>query len=162
MRVLLLAVAATLVLASPAAAAPTWLPATNLTGESPDQPTSAIATAADGTTKRDEFDPIVTALKYGSRVPVFHAKDGVRAATPPKGFEGGWVWTTFNSGDMPLEELFQKVMAKRSAADAPYLNIEQDNAVAGEGQGLAEPFSDPAKSLRDARTDLIGLVAMRA
>jgi sugar phosphate isomerase/epimerase len=119
-------------------------------------------TAADGTTKRDELDPIATALKYGSRVTFFHAKDGVRAAKPPAGFEGGWVWTTFNSGDMPLEELFQKVMAKRSATDAPYLNIEQDNAVAGEGHSLAEPFSDPAKSMRDARTDLVGLVAMKA
>jgi sugar phosphate isomerase/epimerase len=118
-------------------------------------------TAADGSTKRNEFDPIATALKYGKRVTFFHAKDGVRAAKAPAGFEGDWVWTTFNSGDMPLEELFQKVMAKHSAADAPYLNIEQDNAAAGEGHSLAEPFSDPAKSMRDARTDLEGLVAMK-
>jgi len=119
-------------------------------------------TAPDGSTKSAEFDPIATALKYGSRVTFFHAKDGVRAATPPRGFEGHWVWTTFNTGDMPLEELFQKVMKKRSGADAPYVNIEQDNAVASEGHGLAEPFSDPAKSLRDVREDLVGLVGMRA
>jgi sugar phosphate isomerase/epimerase len=119
-------------------------------------------TDPDGSTKSAEFDPIATALKYGSRVAFFHAKDGVRAATPPQGFEGDWVWTVFNTGDMPVEELFRKVMAKRSAGDAPYVNIEQDNAVAGEGQGLAEPFSDPAKSLRDARADLVGLLAMEA
>jgi sugar phosphate isomerase/epimerase len=119
-------------------------------------------TAADGTTKHAEFDPIATALKYGKRVTFFHAKDGVRAATPPKGFEGNWVWTTFNTGDMPVEQLLQAVMKNRSDADAPYINIEQDNAVAGEGQSLAEPFSDPAKSLRDAGTDLTGLAAMRA
>jgi sugar phosphate isomerase/epimerase len=119
-------------------------------------------TAPDGSTEQAELDPIATALKYGSRVTFFHAKDGVRAATPPRGFEGNWVWTTFNTGDMPVEELFQKVMAKRTGGDAPYVNIEQDNAVAGEGQGLAEPISDPAKSLRDARADLIGLAAMKA
>jgi sugar phosphate isomerase/epimerase len=117
-------------------------------------------TAPDGSTMQAEFDPIATALKYGSRVTFFHAKDGVRAATPPQGFEGNWVWTTFNTGDMPVEELFQKVMKKRGG-DAPYVNIEQDNAAAGEGHGLAEPFSDPAKSLRDARADLVGLVAMK-
>ncbi|HEY2056584.1 MAG TPA: TIM barrel protein [Solirubrobacterales bacterium] len=119
-------------------------------------------TAPDGSTKRDELDPISTALKYGERVTVFHAKDGVRATTPPQGFEGNWVWTTFNSGDMPVEELFRAVMKNRSGGDAPYVNIEQDNAVAGEGHSLAEPISDPAKSLRDACTDLVGLVGMRA
>jgi sugar phosphate isomerase/epimerase len=119
-------------------------------------------TAPDGTTKHDTFDPIATALRYGDRVTFFHAKDGVRAAKPPEGFEGNWVWTVFNTGDMPVEELFQKVMAKRTSAAAPWINIEQDNAAAGEGHSLAEPFSDPAKSLRDAATDLAGLVAMRA
>ena len=119
-------------------------------------------TAADGDTKRDEFDPIATALRYGERCTFFHAKDGVRAATPPQGFEGNWVWTTFNTGDMPVEELFRKVMAKRSAGNAPYVNIEQDNAPTGEGHGLSEPVSDPAKSLRDARADLLGLTAMKA
>jgi sugar phosphate isomerase/epimerase len=118
-------------------------------------------TAADGATKKAEFDPIATALKYGKRCTCFHAKDGVRATTPPQGFEGDWVWTTFNSGDMPVEELFGKVMAKRGASEAPYVNVEQDNAPAGEGHGLAEPFSDPAKSLRDARADLVGLLAMK-
>jgi sugar phosphate isomerase/epimerase len=117
-------------------------------------------TAPDGTTMKAEFDPIATALKNGRRCTCFHAKDGVRATTPPQGFEGNWVWTTFNTGDMPVEELFQKVMEKRSG-DPPYVNIEQDNAVAAEGHGLAEPFSDPAKSLRDARSDLAGLDAMR-
>jgi sugar phosphate isomerase/epimerase len=119
-------------------------------------------TAADGSTKRDEFDPIATALRYGKRCTFFHAKDGVRAATPPKGFEGDWVWTTFNSGDMPVEELFRAVMKKRSGADAPYVNIEQDNAVAGVGRSLAEPISDPMKSLRDAGTDYAALAAMKA
>jgi sugar phosphate isomerase/epimerase len=119
-------------------------------------------TAPDGSAKSAEFDPIATALKYGKRVTFFHAKDGVRAATPPQGFEGNWVWTTFNTGDMPVEELFRKAMAKGGAGYAPYVNIEQDNAVAGEGRGLAEPFSDPAKSLRDAGDDLRGLVGMRA
>jgi sugar phosphate isomerase/epimerase len=118
-------------------------------------------TAPDGGTRHAELDPIAVALRYGSRVTCFHAKDGVRAARPPQGFEGDWVWTTFNTGDMPVEELFRKVMAKRAATDAPFVNIEQDNAVAGEGQGLGEPISDPAKSLRDAATDLEGLVAMR-
>jgi sugar phosphate isomerase/epimerase len=117
--------------------------------------------APDGTKMSDEFDPIATALELGTRVTFFHAKDGVRAANPPQGFEGNWVWTTFNTGDMPVEELFQQVMANRSAADAPYVNIEQDNGVAGEGHGLGEPFSDPAKSLRDARGDLVGLMGMR-
>jgi sugar phosphate isomerase/epimerase len=119
-------------------------------------------TAADGSTKQDEFDPIATALRYGHRVTFFHAKDGVRAAKAPEGFEGDWVWTTYNTGDMPVEELFQKVMNQRAGTDAPYLNIEQDNAAAGEGHSLAEPFSDPAKSLRDARADLVGMVGMRA
>lgn len=118
-------------------------------------------TAPDGGTEHDEFDPIAVALRYGSRVTCFHAKDGVRAANPPQGFEGDWVWTTFNTGDMPVEELFRKVMAKRSATEAPFVNVEQDNAVAGEGHGLGEPISDPAKSLRDARADLEGLVGMR-
>ncbi|HEX4304495.1 MAG TPA: sugar phosphate isomerase/epimerase [Solirubrobacterales bacterium] len=119
-------------------------------------------TRPDGSTGHDEFDPIATALRYGKRVTFFHAKDGVRAAKPPAGFEGNWVWTTFNSGDMPVEELFRKVMKQRSPADAPYVNIEQDNAVAGEGHSLAEPFSDPAKSLRDARTDYLALAALKA
>jgi len=119
-------------------------------------------TAPDGTVRAARFDPIATALRYGERCTCFHAKDGVRAAAPPSGFEGNWVWTTFNSGDMPVEELFRAVLRKRPAADAPYVNIEQDNAVAGVGRGLAEPISDPAKSLRDARTDYAGLVAMRA
>jgi sugar phosphate isomerase/epimerase len=118
-------------------------------------------TAPDGGTRQGEFDPIATALEYGTRVTFFHAKDGVRAAKPPQGFEGNWVWTTFNTGDMPVEELFQKVMAKRGTSDAPYMNIEQDNAAAGEGHGLAEPFADPAKSLRDARADVLALVAMK-
>lgn len=117
-------------------------------------------TAPDGGTEHDELDPIAVALRYGDRVTCFHAKDGVRAAKPPQGFEGDWVWTTFNTGDMPVEELFRKVMAKRPSA-APFVNVEQDNAVAGEGRGLGEPISDPAKSLRDARLDLEGLVAMR-
>ena len=106
-------------------------------------------------------DPIATALRYGDRVTFFHAKDGVRSAKPPQGFEGNWVWTVFNTGYMAVEELFQKVMATRGPADAPYINIEQDNAVAGEGHSLAEPISDPTKSLRDAHADLAGLVAMR-
>jgi sugar phosphate isomerase/epimerase len=117
--------------------------------------------APDGTTKQAVFDPLATALRYGDRVTFFHAKDGVRAAEPPAGFEGNWVWTTFNTGDMPVEELFRKVMTQRSAPTAPWVNIEQDNAVAGEGQGLGEPISDPAKSLRDARADLMGLIAMK-
>lgn len=116
-------------------------------------------TAPDGTTRRSKFEPIATALGYGTRCTCFHAKDGVRAATPPKGFEGPWVWTTFNSGDMPVEDLFRAVMKKRGN-DPPFVNIEQDNAVAGVGASLAEPISDPAKSLRDARTDLVGLAAM--
>jgi sugar phosphate isomerase/epimerase len=119
-------------------------------------------TAPDGSTKHDEFDPIAVALKYGKRVTFFHAKDGVHAAKPPAGFAGNWVWTVFNTGDMPIEELFQKVMAKNGSGYAPFLHIEQDNAAAGEGHSLAEPFSDPAKSLRDARADLLGLAAMRA
>jgi sugar phosphate isomerase/epimerase len=119
-------------------------------------------TRADGSTGHDEFDPIATALHYGTRVPFFHAKDGVRAAKAPAGFEGPWVWTTFNSGDMPVEELFQKVMKKTPAADPPWVNIEQDNAAAGEGHSLAEPYSDPAKSLRDAATDCAALAALRA
>jgi sugar phosphate isomerase/epimerase len=118
-------------------------------------------TAPDGGTRQGEFDPIAVALKYGKRVSFFHAKDGVRAAKPPQGFEGNWVWTTFKTGDMPVEELFQEVMAKNGSGYTPYVNIEQDNAAAGEGHGLAEPFSDPAKSLRDARADLLGLVAMK-
>jgi sugar phosphate isomerase/epimerase len=118
-------------------------------------------TRADGSTGHDELDPIATALRYGRRVTFFHAKDGVRATKPPAGFEGNWVWTTFNSGDMPVEELFRKVMASNGGGYAPYVNIEQDNAVAGEGRGLAEPVSDPAKSLRDARTDLLALAAMK-
>ncbi|HVX31994.1 MAG TPA: hypothetical protein VHA80_02545 [Solirubrobacterales bacterium] len=61
---------------------------------------------------------------------------------------------------MPVEDLFRAVMKK--PADAPlFVNVEQDNAVAGEGQSLAEPISDPAKSLRDARADLVGLAAMK-
>jgi sugar phosphate isomerase/epimerase len=118
-------------------------------------------TRPDGSTGHDEFDPIATALRYGTRVTFFHAKDGVRAAKPPAGFEGNWVWTTFNSGDMPVEELFQQVMAKNGKGYAPYINIEQDNAAAGEGHSLAEPFSDPAKSLRDAATDYAALAALQ-
>ena len=70
------------------------------------------------------------------------------------------IWHGY-TGDMPVEELFQKAMKKGGSGYRPYLHIEQDNAAAGEGHGLAEPFSDPAKSLRDARADLIGLVAMK-
>jgi sugar phosphate isomerase/epimerase len=119
-------------------------------------------TGPDGGTSHAEFDPITTALRYGERCTCFHAKDGVRATTPPPGFEGDWVWTTFNAGDMPVEELFRAVMKKRTAGDAPYVNIEQDNAVAGVGRGLAEPISDPGKSLRDAGSDYAGLAAMRS
>jgi sugar phosphate isomerase/epimerase len=119
-------------------------------------------TAPDGSTHHDDFDPIATALRYGSRCTFFHAKDGLVAAVPPRGFEGGYVWTTFGSGDMPLDELFRVVMRERAAGDAPYVNIEQDNAVAGIGRGLAEPISDPAKSLRDAATDYAGLAALSA
>jgi sugar phosphate isomerase/epimerase len=118
-------------------------------------------TGPDGRASHAEFDPIATALRYGERCTCFHAKDGVRAATPPPGFEGDWVWTTFNAGDMLVEELFQAMMKKRAGGAAPDVNIEQDNAVAGVGRGLAEPISDPAKSLRDARSDYAGLAAMR-
>lgn len=76
-------------------------------------------TAADGSTRHDELDPTAVALRYGSRCACFHAKDGVRAATPPPGFEGNWVWTTFNAGDMPVEELFRAVMSRRRAGDLP-------------------------------------------
>lgn len=41
-------------------------------------------TAPDGTTRHAEFDPIATALKYIDRCAVFHTKDGVVSATPPK------------------------------------------------------------------------------
>ena len=119
-------------------------------------------TAPDGSTRRDEFDPIATALHYGERCTCFHAKDGVVATTPPAGFEGDYVWTTFGAGDMPVEALFRAVMKGRSAADPPYVNVEQDNAVAGVGRGLAEPISDPMKSLRDAATGYVGLAAMSA
>lgn len=119
-------------------------------------------TAPDGTTRHDEFDPIATALKYGDRCPVFHAKDGVASASPPAGFEGDWTWTTFNSGDMPVEELFRAVMKKRPPGEAPYLNVEQDNGPSGIGRSLAEPITDPAKSLRDAKTNHTGLVGMSA
>ena len=57
--------------------------------------------------------------------------------------------------------LFQKALKQGGSGYRPYLHIEQDNAAAGEGHSLAEPFSDPAKSLRDARADLFGLAAMK-
>jgi hypothetical protein len=63
---------------------------------------------------------------------------------------------------MPVEGLFKAVMKKRPAGEAPYVNIEQDNAVAGVGRSLAEPISDPAKSLRDARTDYLALAALKS
>jgi sugar phosphate isomerase/epimerase len=117
--------------------------------------------APDGSTRHAEFDPIATALRYGKRCTCFHAKDGVRSARPPAGFEGDYVWTTFNAGDMPVEELFQAVMKQRTGGDDPYVNIEQDNAVAGVGRSLAEPVSDPAKSLRDTHTDYLALAALK-
>jgi sugar phosphate isomerase/epimerase len=117
-------------------------------------------TAPDGAMRHAKFDPIATALKYGERCIVFHAKDGVVSASPPAGFEGGWTWTTFNSGDMPVEELFRAVLGKRSKGDAPFLNTEQDNGPSGIGTSLAEPITDPMKSLRDAGTNYLGLAGM--
>jgi sugar phosphate isomerase/epimerase len=116
----------------------------------------------DGTTRRAVFDPIATALRYGERCAVFHAKDGITAAAPPPGFEGDHVWTTFGSGDMPVEELFRAVFAGRRGGDLPYLNVEQDNGPAAVGGSLSEPIEDPQKSLRDATTSCHRLAAMRA
>jgi sugar phosphate isomerase/epimerase len=116
----------------------------------------------DGTTHHAVFDPIATALKYIDRCIVFHAKDGVVSAAPPEGFEGDYTWTTFGTGDMPLEEFFRAVVKKWPRPVIPYLNVEQDNGPAGVGESLAEPISDPQKSLRDAGTSYLGLSRMSA
>jgi sugar phosphate isomerase/epimerase len=119
-------------------------------------------TAPDGTTRHAEFDPIATALKYLDRCAVFHGKDGVVSAAPPAGFEGGYTWTTFGSGDLPVEDLFRAVFAKRRAGGPPYVNVEQDNGPSGVGRDLLEPITDPGKSLRDAATNYLGLSGMSA
>lgn len=114
-------------------------------------------TAPDGTTVTSRFDPIATAVRHARRSLVFHAKDGLSAKNPPRGYVGGYVWSPFGAGEMPLEELFNAVVANSRKGDVPYLNIEQDNGP-GNGDGL---LTDPQKSMRDAAESCKGLAALQ-
>jgi sugar phosphate isomerase/epimerase len=91
-------------------------------------------TAADGSTRKDLFDPAATVLTANSRFPLFHAKDG----EPDLDVANGYDIVPFGTGKIDYEKFFRRV----GRNDSRNPMIEQDTAPS---------TSAPAQSLQHAR-----------
>ncbi len=91
-------------------------------------------TAADGSTRKDVFDPAATVLTANSRFPLFHAKDG----EPDLDVANGYDIVPFGTGQIDYERFFRRV----GRTDSRNPMVEQDTAPS---------TSAPAQSLQHAR-----------
>ncbi|MET8150801.1 sugar phosphate isomerase/epimerase [Actinoplanes sp. NPDC049668] len=85
-----------------------------------------------GNTRTDLFDPILTVVPRTERFPLFHAKDGDRAATQANGY----VMTPLGEGDLNFQQFFEEI----GAQNYHHANWEQDTAPGGAanpGQSLS-------------------------
>jgi sugar phosphate isomerase/epimerase len=88
-----------------------------------------------GQTRTDVFDPILTVAPRTRRFPLFHAKDGDRAADQANGF----VMTPLGEGDINFQQFFE-VIGDR---DFHHANWEQDTAPGGAANpGQSLDFAD--------------------
>ncbi|MBT0773569.1 sugar phosphate isomerase/epimerase [Kineosporia sp. J2-2] len=101
-------------------------------------------TAADGSTRKDVFDPAATVLSANSRFPLFHAKDG----EPDTDVANGYDIVPFGTGQIDYETFFRRV----GRTDTRNPMVEQDTAPGG--------TTAPAQSLQHARLGLQHLATL--
>ncbi|MFF7527531.1 sugar phosphate isomerase/epimerase family protein [Streptomyces bobili] len=101
-------------------------------------------TAHDGSVREKVFDPAALVACHNKRYPLFHAKDGTVNTTNGQGYD----MVPFGTGVIDYTTFFSRV------GDRNYHNpmVEQDNAPSS---------TDPAQSLRHARTGYDNLAALR-
>ncbi|MFV0132692.1 sugar phosphate isomerase/epimerase family protein [Streptomyces sp. HMX87] len=101
-------------------------------------------TAHDGSTQENVFDPAGLVARHNKRYPLFHAKDGTVNTSNGMGYD----MVPFGTGDIDYRTFFTRIGHRN------YHNpmVEQDNAPSG---------TDPAQSLRYARTGYRNLAALR-
>jgi sugar phosphate isomerase/epimerase len=88
-----------------------------------------------GRARTDVFDPILTVAPRTRRFPLFHAKDGDRAADQANGF----VMTPLGEGDINFQQFFEVI----GDSDFHHANWEQDTAPGGTANpGQSLEFAD--------------------
>jgi sugar phosphate isomerase/epimerase len=102
----------------------------------------------DGVRQESSFDVNGFVAANATRIPLYHAKDGLRTDQAP-GVGNGYSITPFGEGDID----YRRFYLEQRARGFPSSVYEQDNAPGG--------GSDPGRSLRDSRVSQLNLAGLR-
>jgi sugar phosphate isomerase/epimerase len=103
-------------------------------------------TDPDGVLRMSVLDPAELVGRHPHRVPLLHAKDGLRTADPP-GVGAGYTMVPFGTGDIDYRTFFDL-----TAGGVRVPNYEQDNAPGG--------GADPGRSLAFSATSYANMAAL--
>jgi sugar phosphate isomerase/epimerase len=92
------------------------------------------------------LEPAGLVDRHPHRVPLLHAKDGVRTADPP-GVGAGYTMVPFGTGDIDYAAFFDRI-----GGGGRFANYEQDDAPGGP--------ADPGRSLAHSETSYAKLAAL--
>lgn len=101
-----------------------------------------------GQRRESFFDVTGFAAAHATRIPLYHAKDGLRTGQPP-GVGNGYSIEPFGQGDIDYRQFYRGQPARGFHSSL----YEQDNAPGG--------GADPGKSLRDTLVSQAGLASLR-